>query len=271
MISFMEFAKRQPRTVATKQYELPKIDSDDVIGSLSGILGPSPEERAAEEQRLQEHRRKMHGWTALFNGLRHLSNLYYATKGAPGQKYSDPHQQIEQQYQDERKRLAENQERNRQYYTTLYTLRRQMENDRWNREQAIAKNEREEAINQAKLELNRAQVARQQALMDGDLVKARKVEEEIEQIKRMNHLLLEEKKASIEQKKAGAANSRASALRPRRNMDQDEYETVTEETEDADGRKTKHTYKQKRNAADHREDPFGGSQGNGDHRSSPFD
>ena len=50
--------QQQPRTVATKQYELPKIDSENVIGSLSGILGPSPEERAAEEQRLQEHRQK---------------------------------------------------------------------------------------------------------------------------------------------------------------------------------------------------------------------
>ncbi len=45
--------QQQPRTVATKQYELPKIDSENVIGSLSGILGPTPEERAAEEQKLQ--------------------------------------------------------------------------------------------------------------------------------------------------------------------------------------------------------------------------
>lgn len=121
---------QQPRTVATKQYELPKIDSNDVIGSLNGLLGPSPEERSAEEQRLQEHRRKMHGWTALFNGLRHLGNLYYAAKGAPGQKFGDPHQQIEQQYQDERKRLADIHAADRNYYGTLYNLRGQMESDR---------------------------------------------------------------------------------------------------------------------------------------------
>ena len=121
--------QQQPRTVATKQYELPKIDSSDVLGSLSGMLGPSPEERAAEEKRLQEHRQKMHGWTALFNGLRHLGNLYYAAKGAPGQKFSDPHQQIQQQYQDERKRLADIHAADRNYYANLWGLYRQVNDE----------------------------------------------------------------------------------------------------------------------------------------------
>ena len=114
--------------------DLPKIDSNNVLGSLTGLLGPSPEERAAEEKRLQEHRRKMHGWTALFNGLRHLGNLYYATKGAPGQKLSDPYQQIEQQYQDERRRLADIHAADRNYYGTLYNIRRQMEADQMAKE-----------------------------------------------------------------------------------------------------------------------------------------
>lgn len=118
---------RDPVIVKTQQ--LPKIDGNDVIGSLNGILGPSPEERAAEENRLQEHRRKMHGWTALFNGLRHLGNLYYATKGAPGQKFNDPHQQIEQQYQDERKRLADIHAADRNYYANLWGLYRQMNDE----------------------------------------------------------------------------------------------------------------------------------------------
>lgn len=121
--------QQQPRTVATKQYELPKIDSENVIGSLSGMLGPSPEERADEERRLQKHRQKMHGWTAMFNGLRHLGNLYYATKGAPGQKLGDPHQLIEQQYQDERKRLADIHDRNQKYYANLWGLYRQMNDE----------------------------------------------------------------------------------------------------------------------------------------------
>ncbi len=121
---------RQKREDVVRERSVPKIDGNDVIGSLNGLLGPTPEERAAEEQRLQEHRQKMHGWTALFNGLRHLGNLYYATKGAPGQKYNDPHQQIEQQYQDERKRLADIHAAYRNYYGTLYNIRRQMEADR---------------------------------------------------------------------------------------------------------------------------------------------
>lgn len=109
--------------------EPPKIDKDNVLGSLSGMLGPTPAERAAEEERLQRHRKQMHGWTALFNGLRHLGNLYYATKGAPGQKYGEPHQQIEQRYQDERKRLADIHAADRSYSSSLYNIRRQMEDD----------------------------------------------------------------------------------------------------------------------------------------------
>ena len=66
--------QQKPRTVQAQQQpaELPKIDTSDVIGSLNGMLGPTPEERAAEEQRLQQHRQKMHGWAAVFNGIRQL-------------------------------------------------------------------------------------------------------------------------------------------------------------------------------------------------------
>ncbi len=140
--NLLEFLTKRRETAVTQQHtvqpgeetpgtvtEIPKIDRNNVLGSLAGILGPSPEERAAEEQRLQEHRRKMHGWTTLFNGLRYLSNLYYAAKGAPGQKLSDPHQQIEQQYQEERKRLADIQDRNQKYYANLWGLYRQMSDE----------------------------------------------------------------------------------------------------------------------------------------------
>ena len=142
-------------TVANKRYNLPKIDSSDVIGSLSGMLGPSPEERAAEEERLQRHRRQMHRWTAAFNGLRHLGNLYYATKGAPGQKFSDPHQQIEQQYHDERKRLAEIQGRKQQYYANLWSLFRQMDAD-----------QRAKDMQKYTIELHNAQQAERQRQFD---------------------------------------------------------------------------------------------------------
>lgn len=114
----------------------PKIDTSDAIGSLAGILGPTPEERAAQEQQLQQHRRKMHGWTALFNGLRHLSNLYYTSKGAAPQRYGDPHQQVEQQLQEERQRMNDIRAHEQQYYSNLWSLSRQIGDER--RREALA-------------------------------------------------------------------------------------------------------------------------------------
>ena len=145
--------------------EPPKVDKDNVLGSLSGMLGPTPAERAAEEERLQRHRKQMHGWTALFNGLRHLGNLYYATKGAPGQKYGEPHQQIEQRYQDERKRLADIHAADRNYYTSLYNIRRQMDDD-----------ERRNKLNDAQLRHYQTQdeMAREKARQQEEYNEARK-------------------------------------------------------------------------------------------------
>lgn len=156
------------------QHQLPKIDSNDVIGSLNGILGPSPEERAAEEQRLQDHRNKMHGWTALFNGLRHLSNIYFATKGAPGQKYNDPHTQIEQQYQDERKRLASIHAADNNYYNKLLSLYRHVNDEQRRNSLAEAQAQyygtRGEAARQ-KAELERLKAVRVIKQKDGSLLK----------------------------------------------------------------------------------------------------
>lgn len=186
--------QQQPRTVATKQYELPKIDSNDAIGSLAGVLGPTPEERAAEEQRLQEHRRKMHGWTALFNGLRHLSNLYYATKGAPGQKLSDPHQQIEQQYQEERKRLADIHAADRNYYNTLWGLYRQVNDEQRRNTLADAQAQyygtRDEMARQ-KAELDKLKAVRVIKQTDGSLVKFDPVTGETEQLTETDPLYVE--------------------------------------------------------------------------------
>lgn len=192
--------QQQPRTVATKQYELPKIDSENVIGSLSGILGPSPEERAAEEQKLQEHRQKMHGWTALFNGLRHLSNLYYATKGAPGQKYSDPHQLIEQQYQDERRRLAEIHAADQKYYANLWGLYRQMNDEQRRNTLAEAQAQyygtRDEVARQ-KAELDKLKAVRVIKQKDGSLMKFDPVSGEIEPLSEADPLYVEYMRSQI--------------------------------------------------------------------------
>ena len=192
--------QQQPRTVATKQYELPKIDSENVIGSLSGILGPSPEERAAEEQRLQEHRQKMHGWTALFNGMRHLANLYYATKGAPGQKYNDPHQLIEQQYQEERRRLADLHDRNQKYYANLWGLYRQMNDEQRRNTLAEAQAQyygtRDEMARQ-KAELDKLKAVRVIKQKDGSLMKFDPVSGEIEPLSEADPLYVEYMRSQI--------------------------------------------------------------------------
>lgn len=192
--------QQQPRTVATKQYELPKIDSENVIGSLSGILGPSPEERAAEEQKLQEHRQKMHGWTALFNGMRHLANLYYATKGAPGQKYNDPHQLIEQQYQEERRRLADLHDRNQKYYANLWGLYRQMNDEQRRNTLAEAQAQyygtRDEMARQ-KAELDKLKAVRVIKQKDGSLMKFDPVSGEIEPLSEADPLYVEYMRSQI--------------------------------------------------------------------------
>lgn len=160
---------------------VPEVDTSDTIGSLAGILGPTPEERAAQEQRLQQHRQKMHGWTALFNGLRHLSNLYFTAKGAAPQKYSDPHQQIEQQYQDEKKRLDDMSAATQKYYAGLWGLQRQVSDEKrrnlladaqakyYGTRDEVARQKSE--IDQQKAELERLKAVRVIKQKDGSLMK----------------------------------------------------------------------------------------------------
>jgi hypothetical protein len=212
MDSFINFVNRR-RQMAMQQHtgqpdgettatvtEIPKIDSNDVIGSLNGILGPSPEERAEEEQRLQQHRKKMHGWTALFNGLRHLGNLYYATKGAPGQKFNDPHAQIEQQYQDERKRLADIHAADRNYYANLWGLYRQVNDEQ--RKNALAEAQaqyygtRDEVARQ-KAELEKLKAVRVIKQKDGSLMKFDPVSGEIEPLSEADPLYEEYMRSQI--------------------------------------------------------------------------
>ena len=223
-------------TFAKKQYELPKIDSENVIGSLSGILGPSPEERAAEEQRLQDHRRKMRGWTALFNGMRHLANLYYATKGAPGQKYNDPHQQIEQQYQEERKRLADIHAADRNYYANLWGLYRQVNDEQ--RRNMLAEAQRDyygtrEDVAREKQDLERLKAVRVIKQTDGSLVKFDPVTGETEQLSEADPLYIEYKRSQISKNnRTGTGGGRGGG----RNYD---GVTTTENTYNEDGKVVK--------------------------------
>ena len=114
-----------PYVKANQQQQRYQIDTKDPINSLAAQL-VTPAEREAMEMRLLRNKRKMIAWTGLFDGLRQLGNLYFTTKGATPQQFTDkPYQQIEADYQAELKRqdnLAKNREN---YAKQLWNLKRQ--------------------------------------------------------------------------------------------------------------------------------------------------
>lgn len=112
-----------------QQQSYPVVDSSNAIGSLADLLGPTPAEREAQERRMMQNRQKMMAWTGLFDGLRHLGNLYYATKGATPQTLNNPYQLVDKEYQQQRNLYNDMVNYRRQYNTSLYNLRRQMEED----------------------------------------------------------------------------------------------------------------------------------------------
>ena len=114
-----------PYVRANQQQQRYQIDTMDPINSLAAQL-VTPAEREAMEMRLLRNKRRMIAWTGLFDGLRQLGNLYFTTKGATPQQFTDkPYQQIEADYQAELKRqdnLAKNREN---YAKQLWNLKRQ--------------------------------------------------------------------------------------------------------------------------------------------------
>lgn len=114
---------------------LPTLDTTNPLGSLVELLGPTPAEREAQERRMLQNRAKMQAWTGLFDGLRQLGNLYYATKGATPQTYANPYNQVDQEMQQQRQLRDSMVNYKRQYATSLYNLQRQMEADKRAKEQ----------------------------------------------------------------------------------------------------------------------------------------
>lgn len=118
----------------------PQVDTSNAIGSLAGLMGPTPAEREARERRAQEQKSKMMAWTGLFDGLRQLGNLYYTTKGAAPQKSAyNPYAHVEQEYQQQRQIADAVDNYRRQYAQGMYSLRRQMEQDKRTGEEHQAK------------------------------------------------------------------------------------------------------------------------------------
>ena len=112
-----------------EQPQLPQIDPDNAICSLADMLGPTPAEREPRERRAMENRAKMSAWAGLFDGLRQLGNLYYATKGATPQQLASPYQAIDNEINQQRAIADANDNYRRQYAQSLYGLRRQINDD----------------------------------------------------------------------------------------------------------------------------------------------
>lgn len=105
------------------------IDTSNAIGSLAELLGPSPAEREAMQARQERGRHQMAMWAGLIDGLRHLGNLYYTSKGAIPQQFNDPYKMIDENYNREVKSLDDMARYRQQYAQQLYNLQRQGRDD----------------------------------------------------------------------------------------------------------------------------------------------
>lgn len=121
----------QTVTPNDNQQEIPAFDTSNAIQSFAQLMGPTPAEREAEERRLANNKAKMNAWMGLFNGLGALGQLYGATKGASyAPMTANPHQQIEQNYQQELGRLDRFYKNRQAYAQQLYNWQRQANEDK---------------------------------------------------------------------------------------------------------------------------------------------
>ena len=152
----------------------PKIDTTNAIGSLAEILGPTPAEREAREQKLERNRQQMTMWAALFDGLRQLGNLYYTTKGATPQQLETPYKQIDENYQRDIKRLDDMIANRQKYAHQLYSLQRQADIDAQNKAYNNARikyYDTRDDMAQQKAELEKLKAIRVVKNKDGSLMK----------------------------------------------------------------------------------------------------
>lgn len=176
----------------------PMVDTSDAMGSLAQLLGPTPAELEARQRKLEQGKAKMAAWTGLFDGLRQLGNLYYATKGATPQQFTDPYKQVEQTYQDATKRADDLDTYRRQYTQQLYNLRRQAGEDR--RKDILAKaqanyyNSRDDKL-QSDAELAKKKAITIKELKNGSLVSFDPSTGELTELKPTDPLYVEYMKA----------------------------------------------------------------------------
>ena len=140
---FSEFVKNKIQPVIPamqtpqqpQQQETPQVDTGDAINSIASLIGPSPAEREAQQQKLLKQKRTMLAWTGLFDGLRQLANLYSVSRGANNMQFTDnPYQTIEKGYQAELTRQDANQRYANAYAKQQMDYKRQAVSDQMKRD-----------------------------------------------------------------------------------------------------------------------------------------
>lgn len=240
----------QTVTPNDNQQEIPAFDTSNAIQSFAQLMGPTPAEREAEERRLANNKAKMNAWMGLFNGLGALGQLYGATKGASyAPMTSNPHQQIEQNYQQELGRLDRFYKNRQAYAQQLYNWQRMGEQDQMRREAHEAQKNytkaREEALREdsrRKDEYNLARTKYYEAV-------ANKNDEQAEYWRLRAQGVPQESAAKIAKDQALAAKANRTGGGSSRSGNQGGYETIVTEGFDDNGNKVKKTVKQPRNTS----------------------
>ena len=265
--------------VNPEQMITPQVDTSNAIQSLAQIMGPTPAEREAEQRRLAENKAKMNAWMGLFNGLGALGQLYGATKGASYAPMTvNPHQQIEQNYQQELGRLNDIYSKRQAYAQQLYNWQRMGEQDQMRREAHEAQMKysktREEALREdsrRKDEYNLARTKYYEAV-------ASKNDEQAEYWRLRAQGVPQESAAKIAKDNALAAKANRTGGGSSRSDNQG-YETIVTEGYDENGNKVKKTVRQPRQSPKVTKQPTkttsnatrsGNSTGKGSNRSGFF-
>lgn len=230
--------------------QMPQVDTSNAIQSIAQLMGPTPAEREAQEQQLLKNKRKMIAWTGLFDGLRHLGNLYYASKGATPQQYTDqPYKTIEQNYQQERQLQDYINRYSQAYAKQLFDWQRQADQDQIRREAHEAQNRytkaREDALREdsrRKDEYNLARTKYYEAV-------ANKNDEQAEYWRLRAQGVPQESAAKIAKDNALAAKANRTGGGGTRSGSQDGYETIVTEGYDEKGNKVNKTVKQHRQSS----------------------
>jgi hypothetical protein len=191
--------------------QMPQVDTSNAIQSIAQLMGPTPAEREAQEQRLLKNKRKMIAWTGLFDGMRQLGNLYYASKGATPQQYTDkPYQQIEQNYMQERQLQDYLNRYSQAYAKQLFDWQQKMSDterrDKIANAQAKYYDTRDEMAQQ-KAELDKMKAVRVIKQKDGSLMKFDPVSGTIEPLTEADPLYVEYMQSRI-----NATNKRAGLI-----------------------------------------------------------